>query len=986
MFIPALTSTYISDHCAAYEYQWMAVRCIAMISTVASQVAALRLGCTAPMESWQQLLGLGKNTVEFKRQQQGNKVVISDCTTRVDLASNYLPNMTRGDEIACRVIEPLVQLVAAAQRDGCGLSFIKKQIIREGLACLRATITASHPAIWQPLWISAQAIHWLARLAVHDREAAVRAGAIAVFALLADPRASLTRRMLADRWPEGAGEIAQRALDSKECYAARQEALRFITAAALLSSASADGTCIVDANKFDKSKTCLAVQCPGALREPLLVDEFGIGRALEHLQFWPSIPSLLSQTRATSGFLRALMNLLVRAAMADAEALDEMILSGPTTWRVLLQLLLVQESVGARKNLPSPSFLSGASLCLKQGCQEEEVNQWASADAYSMLANIAELMEIVMHLRPHRQQFFVQQTDAVERLMSTFCTLVEIEKQSVCMTSASDTRVWCSNTGTTDVHERQESLQAAGSEKASTLCEVCAELKHKERQGCTLQATKTQVHSEREGHASDDDGQLIATATAPCDKQELLEGRFSSQYEHTAHELQQLSKPSEILAHQERMNAVEKVAHVLNTLVLHGLSQQHEEPINPLLDTPAVDEDSEHRHPDEDRKQPYGQTTVCLPEWPPSQKRIVDKFQHLNASRLHCWNQRGKFQGGVVNKARKSSRHVCAVASWLLLESMKQEDTPSTSSLTKDRTIAGLQFEMHQRLLEEKVTEYSSQKQLMITLAKLLGTLLSCRQVQSRSFLCGGFSAELRQLQDKSLGSHWLENNPQKKLEEQVCCDLQKKQQENEVDTQILTSFSLILQGSSSVITDNRVSTGTTRIPRSSQCGGPRSGMTFRPPTAQGRMAQAPRTRGQSKGSANQEPPRREPEPERRKEVVEAEEDDDEDEQDDRLHQEEDRRAEQRAKKRGAQEEVEPVLRDAAPKKKKYAVRLEDRFDVEKVIDRLLKGHNDLMTLKEILASAPKLRDGLKGRLLRRLVPSVHLSVILPNGRKLGQR
>ncbi|GBG61676.1 hypothetical protein CBR_g23192 [Chara braunii] len=42
------------------------------------------------------------------------------------------------------------------------------------------------------------------------------------------------------------------------------------------------------------------------------------------------------------------------------------------------------------------------------------------------------------------------------------------------------------------------------------------------------------------------------------------------------------------------------------------------------------------------------------------------------------------------------------------------------------------------------------------------------------------------------------------------------------------------------------------------------------------------------------------------------------------------------------------------------------------------KGHNDLMTLKEILASTPKLRDRLKGRLSRRLVPNVHLSMILP--------
>ncbi|GBG65058.1 hypothetical protein CBR_g49130 [Chara braunii] len=93
---------------------------------------------------------------------------------------------------------------------------------------------------------------------------------------------------------------------------------------------------------------------------------------------------------------------------------------------------------------------------------------------------------------------------------------------------------------------------------------------------------------------------------------------------------------------------------------------------------------------------------------------------------------------------------------------------------------------------------------------------------------------------------------------------------------------------------------------------------------------------------------------------------------------EEDRRAEQRARKRGSQEEAEPELRDITPKKNKYAVRLEEGFDVERVIDRLLEGHNDLMTLKEILTSVPRLRNELKGRFSRRLVPSVHLSVILP--------
>ncbi|GBG47435.1 hypothetical protein CBR_g82112 [Chara braunii] len=169
---------------------------------------------------------------------------------------------------------------------------------------------------------------------------------------------------------------------------------------------------------------------------------------------------------------------------------------------------------------------------------------------------------------------------------------------------------------------------------------------------------------------------------------------------------------------------------------------------------------------------------------------------------------------------------------------------------------------------------------------------------------------------------------------------------------------------------------------------GPRSGMTFRPPTLHERVHQAAQTRGQSKATTSQgpnqapsrTPPRKDPEPERRKEVVEVQEEEDEgdDEEDERLRQEEDQRAKQSAKKRGAQGGAEPSLYDGVPKRKKYAVRLEEGFDVERMVDKLLESHNDLMNLKDILASAPRLRDELKGRLSRRLVPNVHLSSILP--------
>ncbi|GBG85713.1 hypothetical protein CBR_g40442 [Chara braunii] len=162
---------------------------------------------------------------------------------------------------------------------------------------------------------------------------------------------------------------------------------------------------------------------------------------------------------------------------------------------------------------------------------------------------------------------------------------------------------------------------------------------------------------------------------------------------------------------------------------------------------------------------------------------------------------------------------------------------------------------------------------------------------------------------------------------------------------------------------------------------GPRSGMMFIPPTPHGRAPQATQTRSQSKAdpsqpprqAPSQAPPRKRPEPERRKEVVEVkeEEEEDDDTEDERLRQEEDRRTEQRAQRKEAQERVEPGTQDGVPRKRKYTVRLEEDFDVERMVDRLLEGHNNLMNIKDILASAPRLREELKGRLSRRRYKTV---------------
>ncbi|GBG74896.1 hypothetical protein CBR_g19409 [Chara braunii] len=138
-----------------------------------------------------------------------------------------------------------------------------------------------------------------------------------------------------------------------------------------------------------------------------------------------------------------------------------------------------------------------------------------------------------------------------------------------------------------------------------------------------------------------------------------------------------------------------------------------------------------------------------------------------------------------------------------------------------------------------------------------------------------------------------------------------------------------------------------------------------------GRAPHAVRTRAKRPVSP-EEPAKDVPEPSGEKEVVDVPEG--EDDEDDRLRKE-DEKAEQRAKKRRAKPDTDKAQE---VKKKRYVVLVEEGFDVEEIMDRILEGHNHLMNLKDVLASAPRLRDELRARLSRKMVASIRLGTIIP--------
>ncbi|GBG65367.1 hypothetical protein CBR_g50728 [Chara braunii] len=158
----------------------------------------------------------------------------------------------------------------------------------------------------------------------------------------------------------------------------------------------------------------------------------------------------------------------------------------------------------------------------------------------------------------------------------------------------------------------------------------------------------------------------------------------------------------------------------------------------------------------------------------------------------------------------------------------------------------------------------------------------------------------------------------------------------------------------------------------------PGSGITFRPPRGQPTFPQAVCTRSKKGDTSSCQEPPSESQPREKKPVIDVGGEGKEDEEDEWLRKEEEEQAAQRAKKRKTEERPEKAVKGESSWKQKYAVPLEDGLDIEALADRLLQGHNDLLNLKEILASAPKLREGFKTRLSRRRVASVRLGDLIP--------
>ncbi|GBG82241.1 hypothetical protein CBR_g34524 [Chara braunii] len=105
----------------------------------------------------------------------------------------------------------------------------------------------------------------------------------------------------------------------------------------------------------------------------------------------------------------------------------------------------------------------------------------------------------------------------------------------------------------------------------------------------------------------------------------------------------------------------------------------------------------------------------------------------------------------------------------------------------------------------------------------------------------------------------------------------------------------------------------------------------------------------------------------------------DEDNEDEKLRAEEEERARRRALEREP-EKGKAEASEEEPRKKKniYSIPVEQRVDIERLVDKILESQRDLVTQKEILAVSPKIREEFKQRMTRKKVMTVKLGEVIP--------
>jgi hypothetical protein len=377
----------------------------------------------------------------------------------------------------CAAVVPLVNLIISLSGQGKEDAPRRpRALLKQGLLTLRAVTASCGPCFWDADWASTAATFWLSRLS-RDHEASVRASAFALIASAAFGEAPGTCQMLASYWPEVAQVAVKAALDVRECYAVRQEAVRFISSAeraekvvgvgedlmGQIGNASGgsnrrtiqgtgrsaepptgSGTVTQSARNgiehasedVGGKKTssneregpvaehpALAEIAEGSLdrEEASLISGvsdqgggLGLDRALRQRGFLEKLPGLFLEKGAPLGFMRSLTSLLASSG-TDALVLD--VLAAPVMWPLLVQLLNLERVKSAPEAVEERRGQGFGILGL--------------LDRIASAGHVADLTTRIGHVSDQDRCDLINRFGALSALAECFCSLSNLAQSAV---------------------------------------------------------------------------------------------------------------------------------------------------------------------------------------------------------------------------------------------------------------------------------------------------------------------------------------------------------------------------------------------------------------------------------------------------------------------------------------------------------------------------------------------------------------------------
>lgn len=225
------------------------------------------------------------------------------------------------------------------------------------------------------------------------------------------PATPKTREMLIATWP-AVGDVAIKTLlCEQECYAVRQQALKFVMVAVVCTGTTSNLP--INQREFKASVGCALYSDP----QMSTCNTFSIEDSLCRFGFWKALPSFLMDGGATPGFHRVILELLLWMAQANVKFFKEIILLVPENFHNLAHHL----------NYLS-SKLKGTSDIIMQNISKEN---WLAhlPDVYAMTSHIAKIFYVVGNLKDPQVRNLVRDSSIVGGLFKIFCLCAGHEEE-----------------------------------------------------------------------------------------------------------------------------------------------------------------------------------------------------------------------------------------------------------------------------------------------------------------------------------------------------------------------------------------------------------------------------------------------------------------------------------------------------------------------------------------------------------------------------